>query len=178
MLFTVTRTGNIAVPVTVDYSVTGIGGDAADAADFDGGALPTGSVTFGVGEFSKEVTVNVAGDTIAEADESFRVTLSNPTVPADLSGQITADGLIQNDDSITLSIGASNAAQAEGNTADITGLTFIATRNGDTSGTTTVDFTVASSGATPATADDFENGMLPAGMITFGPGRNRKGHHC
>src|SRR5262249_60301679 len=41
--------------------------------------LPTGTVSFAAGETSKLVTVNVAGDTTVETDETFTVTLSAPS---------------------------------------------------------------------------------------------------
>jgi hypothetical protein len=66
------------------------------AADFVGGMLPSGTVSFAAGETGKTVTVNVAGDTAMEADEGFTVTLSAPTGAA-LTGA-SAIGSILNDD--------------------------------------------------------------------------------
>ena len=40
----------------------GSGANPANAADFTGGVLPTGTVSFAAGETSKTITVNVAGD--------------------------------------------------------------------------------------------------------------------
>src|SRR5262249_26407559 len=76
--FTVTRTGDTSGVTTVDYAVTGSGANAADADDF-GGALPSGTVTFGVGETSQTISINVSGDLTVEPDEGFTVTLSNPS---------------------------------------------------------------------------------------------------
>ena len=56
----------------------GRGGDPADASDF-GGALPSGSVTFLTGETEQTIEVTVLGDTAVEPDESFTVTLADPT---------------------------------------------------------------------------------------------------
>ncbi|HYD65498.1 Calx-beta domain-containing protein, partial [Azospirillum sp.] len=94
--FTVTRSGNTNASASVDYTVTGTGANPADAADF-GGTMPSGTVSFGVGESSKTVTLNVAGDGTVEPDETFAVTLSNPVGMSIGSG--TATGTIQNDDS-------------------------------------------------------------------------------
>ena len=56
-------------------------------------------MTFILVETSKQITVFVVGDTVAEPDESFNVTLSNPT-----AGLTIADGLgvvtITNDDAL------------------------------------------------------------------------------
>jgi cyclophilin family peptidyl-prolyl cis-trans isomerase len=93
--FTVTRTGDTSNISTANWAVTGTGENPANTEDF-GGTLPTGTVTFAVGETSQIITVNVQGDTEVEPDETFTVTLSNPS-----NGIITTDtttGTIQNDD--------------------------------------------------------------------------------
>lgn len=96
--FTVARAGDNSLSQTVSWAVTGSGAQAADAKDFVGGTLPSGSVTFAAGETSKTITVNVAGDTTAESDETFAVTLSNPTGGATLNAAV-ATGTIRDDDS-------------------------------------------------------------------------------
>jgi len=53
-------------------------------------------VSFAAGETSKTITVNVAGDTAVEPDESFTVTLSAPTGAT--IGTVSASGTIYNDD--------------------------------------------------------------------------------
>ena len=52
--FTVTRTGSTAAASTASYAVTGSGANAAVAADFAGGVLPTGTVSFAAGEASED----------------------------------------------------------------------------------------------------------------------------
>jgi Ca2+-binding RTX toxin-like protein len=80
---------------TVNWTATGSGVNAANAADFSG-AL-SGTVTFAAGEIVKTVTVNVAGDTTAEATETFSVTLSTPSAGIAL-GTASSVGTITNDD--------------------------------------------------------------------------------
>lgn len=77
--FVVTRDGGTDLPQCVSYAVSGTGTTPADAADFVGNHLPSGTVTFAPGETSKTVTVLVAGDTIVEQNEYFAVTLSSPS---------------------------------------------------------------------------------------------------
>jgi hypothetical protein len=74
--FTVTRSGDTSGTTAVDWSVTGTGDNPANAADFEGGALPAGRVSFAAGETSKTINVHVAKDATSEADETFSVTLS------------------------------------------------------------------------------------------------------
>ncbi|MEO0826541.1 MAG: SdrD B-like domain-containing protein [Cyanobacteria bacterium J06642_9] len=74
--FTVTRTGDTAGTTTVDWQVLGHGASGADADDFTG-VLPTGRLSFAAGETSKTITLDVSGDELLEASESFMVKLSN-----------------------------------------------------------------------------------------------------
>jgi hypothetical protein len=95
--FTVTRSGDISRPATVDFAVSGTGANPANAADFDGGVLPSGRLSFAPSETSRTFVVPAAGDLPLEADETFAVTLSNPSGGAQL-GTATAQGTILNDD--------------------------------------------------------------------------------
>ncbi|MFO1158611.1 MAG: Calx-beta domain-containing protein [Reyranellaceae bacterium] len=169
--FTVTRSGDTSVSHSVSYAVTGAGANPANAADFSGGVLPTGSVSFAAGETSKTVTVNVQGDAVVEQNEGFVVTLSAPTTGATI-GTGTASGTIHNDDS-QVSIVAASADLAEGN-AGATPFTFTLTRTGDTSATQVVNWTVTGSGAAPTNGTDFVGGTLPSGSVTFAPGETSK----
>lgn len=97
MVFTVRRTGDLSAAAAVDFSVRGYGNNAADHSDFAGGVAPSGTVSFAAGESSKTISVHVAGDVDAEADEFLTVTISNPGVNAVITtGQ--AEGVILNDD--------------------------------------------------------------------------------
>jgi hypothetical protein len=168
--FTVTRTGDTSTAVTTNWTVTGGVTNPANAADF-GGTLPTGTVSFGVGETTKDITVNVSGDTVGELDENFTVTLSNPSIPATIT-TATAAGSIRNDDGGLL-ITPINAVQTEGNSG-IKAFTFRIDRLGNTSGTTDLKWTVTGSGANPANAADFDSGILPVGKVRFLPGETSK----
>ena len=80
--FTLYRTSG-AGSLTVDYAVEGI---TANAADFAGGVLPTGSITFEDGQTSRQFSIAVQGDTIPEFDETFLLKISS----ADPSVQVIA----------------------------------------------------------------------------------------
>ena len=76
--FTLTRSGDLSGVAGVDWVVSGgvaAGTTAANGADFTGGQLPSGRVAFVPGEAARTVSVAVAGDTAAELNESFTVTL-------------------------------------------------------------------------------------------------------
>jgi VCBS repeat-containing protein len=96
--FTVTRTDGSTGAVDATWTISAPGGVGfADSADFALGQLLTGTVSFADGETSKVITINVAGDLLFEPNETFTVTLSNPT-----GGAIISDaegvGTIVNDD--------------------------------------------------------------------------------
>lgn len=101
-VFTATRHGDLSAAGSATYAVTGSttppGTSAADAADFTGGVLPTGTISFAPGEFTKTVTIEVAGDTLPEPDEAFAITLVNAD-NITLGNTLTAYGVITNDDS-------------------------------------------------------------------------------
>lgn len=105
LTFTVTRTENLSSAYSQNWYVYGTTGSPATGSDFAGGVYATGTVEFAVGETTKIVTINVAGDTLAETDEQFVFSLVNnyaalgspfslgPTPPA-----YAAQGTILNDD--------------------------------------------------------------------------------
>ena len=91
--FTITRAGGSTGAVSADYTID-LG--TTDAADFVSPVL-SGTIDFADGETSRTITLEVAGDTDIEPDESFTVTLGNATGGATISDG-TATGTIENDD--------------------------------------------------------------------------------
>ena len=170
--FTITRNGDTSGATSVDYQVSGPVEFQTNANDF-GGILPGGTVTFAAGETSKTVIIGVSGDTDIETDETFAVTLLNASGTAQI---ITASavGTIRNDD-VSLAIATvdlDSADRVEGNLGT-TPFEFTITRNGDTSGATSVDYQVVGSSSNPTDANDF-GGILPGGTVTFAAGETRK----
>ena len=135
-------------------------------------AEASGTVSFAAGESSKTITLNVAADTVAEFDEGFTLTLSNPSGLATIT-TATATGTIQNDDFTTLAIAADYADRPEGDRGP-TAFTYVVTRGGDLSTATTVSYTVAGSGLHPADASDFYAGQQLSGVLSFGVGETSK----
>ena len=192
--FTVTGTGDLSGGASASWAV---GGEGVNGADFTDGELPSGVVNFAAGESSKVVTVEVAGDTAVEANESFSVTLSNPSTGA-VIGTASATGVIRNDDT-SLAIAATSADKAEGDIG-ATPFTFTVTRSGDLSGTSSVHWAVSGDAVTDSdfipTEDllpeadylsfiasiagvffpDFSlfGGLMPAGDVSFAAGESAK----
>jgi len=170
-IFTVTRGGDASAAGSVDWAVTGSDANPADATDFSGGVLPSGTVNFAAGQTSATITINVAGDATVEPDNGFTVTLSNPTAGATL-GTASVDGLILNDDSLTttLSVVATDTLKTEANTGS-TAFTFTVIRAGDATTSGSVNWAVTGSAANPANAADFAGGVLPSGTVNFTAGQ-------
>jgi Ca2+-binding RTX toxin-like protein len=84
LVFTVTLDRAAAGPVTVDYATRN--GAATAGSDF---TAVSGRLTFAAGERSKTVTVQVIGDALREATETFDLVLSAPV------GATLADGVAQ-----------------------------------------------------------------------------------
>ena len=94
--FTVTRTGDTTGESTVEWRAFGSGENPANIEDIVADTETSGLLTFGAGETSKKIVLQVQGDIDVEEDEGFTMTLSNPQ-NATIS-QETASGTIQNDD--------------------------------------------------------------------------------
>lgn len=92
MIFTVTLAPASAQTVTVNYLTSG--GTATPGADY---TATSGTLTFAPGVTTQTITVPIVGDTVAEPDETFLVSLSGPTGATLVAADGT--GTIQNDDS-------------------------------------------------------------------------------
>ncbi|MDY3557767.1 autotransporter-associated beta strand repeat-containing protein [Gemmata sp. JC673] len=95
--FTVTLEKPSAQTVTINYAT--VDETAVAGSDY---VAASGTLTFAPGETSKTITVLVNGDTLAEANETFAVVLSNP-VNATLFG-LRGIGTIINDDTATSTV--------------------------------------------------------------------------
>jgi len=168
LTFTVTRTGDTDRPATANWAVSG---PAVNSADFAGGSLPSGTVTLGIGETSRTITLHVAGETQIEGDESFTVTLSAPG-PGTSLATASATGVIRNDDFVpaSLSIAATSASKGEGQSGSAA-FTFTVTRSGDLSGAASAQWAVT---GPPVNGADFTGGMLPTGTVSFAAGESSK----
>ncbi|MEI7771979.1 MAG: Calx-beta domain-containing protein, partial [Chloroflexales bacterium] len=113
----------------------------ATVANNDYVPLTNASVAFAAGATSVNLTVTINGDTVAEQDETFTVTLTgatfgSTTIPiSPASG--TGTGTITNDDSIKMTI--NDVAIAEGNTGN-TAFTFTVSLDYPADGNVTVAY--------------------------------------
>ena len=99
--FTVTLDPESSSDVTVAYA-TSDGTATADSADADGAdytAPASGAeLIISAGRTSETISIATGDDTVDEDDETFTLTLSNPSSNAELGVQKTATGTIEDDD--------------------------------------------------------------------------------
>ena len=99
--FTVTLSPAAAADVTVEYATTD-GTATSDSSDSDGAdftaAASGAELTITTGQTSGTISIATGNDTVDEDDETFTVTLSNPSSNAALGVDKTATGTIEDDD--------------------------------------------------------------------------------
>ncbi|HJQ39776.1 MAG TPA: Calx-beta domain-containing protein [Thermoanaerobaculia bacterium] len=152
----------LASPVSSDVRVTYATADITASSGLDY-ASRFGTVTINAGQTAAEVTVPVFGDGIAESDETFRLTLSNP-VNATFARE-TAVATIQDDDSGPRpSLSIEPVQVLEGNDA-----VFIVALSAASSTVVQVDFATANGNAIEGV--DY---IPAAGTLVFAPGELSK----
>ena len=162
--FTVTLKPASTQPVTVNYqTIDGATNTAASGTDYM--PLPLTQLTFAPGETAKAVVVKVKGDTLDEANETFRLLLSEPATALIFK----AEGVcVITDDDPTPSLSVNNVAVTEGD-ADVTA-TFTVTLSAASGRTVKVKYQTVNGTAT-APAD--YTAAAPA-TLTFAPGETTK----
>lgn len=157
-IFMVTLNAVSSTPVTVQYVTAN--GTATAGSDY---TSTSGTLTIPAGQLSKQISVQVKGDTAMEANETFYVNLSVPTgaTLADAQGL----GTITNDDNRNLRI--NDVTKAEGNSG-VTPFTFTVSLNAISSAPVTVKYVTANGTATAGSDYAATSGTLtiPAGQIS------------
>ncbi len=136
---------------TYNYAVTG----DVNADDFAGGVLPSGSVVFAEGQTVANFSIQVAGDTDAESDEDFTVTLSNipsayTTTDANATTTITAD-----DTGMALAVSTASVTEN-----GATNIVYTFTRSGVVSDPMTANFDIGGTAT-------FNTDYTQSGAATF-----------
>ncbi|NVN99538.1 MAG: hypothetical protein HXX17_09455, partial [Geobacteraceae bacterium] len=166
--FTITRSAVTVQDQTVNWAVTGSGGNPTHADDFSG-SLPHGSVTFTGSETTKTIHVISSQDSLAEANETYTVTLSagdGTDNAGSTFAQPTATGAIINDDG-ALTLQLDTASVQEGSGSDTHNVQFTIFRSGNTTGEASVDWTLSGDHV----GEDFAN---LSGQVHFAEGDTEK----
>ncbi|NVK32786.1 MAG: cadherin [Gammaproteobacteria bacterium] len=168
--YTVTRSGDTSTESTINYQVAGVGANAAQAADFDGGVLPSGNLVFAAGETSKTIEIAVVGENLNEANEAFEVVISAGSAGSAVTTD-RASSTITNDDT-GLSISTTTSGLSEGDSGTVSHV-FTVERTGVITGETRVDWALETNGANGVDPADF-GGTLPSGSLVFAAGETTK----
>ncbi len=166
-----TRSGNTAVTSSVSWNASNLTATAGSDYGTKGStALPSGSVSFTSGQTTKQITIPLHGDTLAEGNETFRVSLGTVS-GAVLGAQRIATVTLLDDDKGFKFVSTTVSAN-ESNPANLT-----VSRIGATSGAASVNYTVAGGTATsgvdytPASGtlswNDGEGGDKPLSVATL-----------
>ena len=162
--FAVILSATASADVTATCTASFESGDTASAADL---STTTGTATINAGSTSALCRITPVQDTIDEEDETFTVTLSNPSPNAQLGAPVTAQGTIEDDDDPpTVSVGDVSAEEG-------TALTFTVALSAASGKTVTVDWAAsAESGDTATAGTDFT--AVAATTLTFDAGQEEK----
>ncbi|MFM9959793.1 MAG: ELWxxDGT repeat protein [Planctomycetaceae bacterium] len=172
IVYTFTRPGPTFAPLTVDFTV---GGTATFATDYSASgaasfSATTGSVTFGVGQATKTVTLDPAGDATVESNETVLLGLSAGS--GYLIGTLTPVTTTITNDDAEVSITVAPASVTEDGTPNLVytftrvGATTALTVNFNKSGTATLTTDFAQTGAATFTAS--------TGTLSFASGQTSK----
>lgn len=160
--FTVSLSAASASTITVDYATAdGSAEDENGEGDYDSA---TGTLTFNPAETTKTIYVTVNADTDAEADETFRVLLSD----ADNASISDASGLgtIEDDDTPSLSVDDVSIVEGDSGVAN---MTFTVTLNAASAQTVSVNYRTVN--GTAIAGDDY---LAKSGTLTFAPAETTK----
>lgn len=158
--FTVSLSVALPDPVSVQFLT---GNDSAQSgADF----LSTGgTLMFAPGEINKTISVDVLGDRLAEANETFFVNLSNPVHGGIADGQGVGT-IVDDEPRLTIS----DVAQNEGAQNTTSSFTFNVTLSAAYDQPVTVSYNTANGTATTGNSDY----VAKSGILTFNPGETQK----
>ena len=153
--FTVTLTAASDNTIMVTYATSV---DTAESGDF---TAASGTLTFAAGDTAQTFTVSTTGDSTAEEDETFTVTLSGALMATIPAGGGTATGTI-NDDDVDPTLSIADASGTEGSA-----VTFTVTLSAASGKIVTVSYATSRQTGDSAESGDF---TAASGMLTFAAG--------
>jgi hypothetical protein len=176
--FSVTRSGATEVGSTVDFATApGVTNPASGGAACGVGVdyvNASGTLAFSTSDTAKTLAVTVCGDAVFELNETFLVSLTNPTAASITAGQ--AVGTITNDDAPP-KLAIDNVSAPETN-AGATTFTFTVTKTGTTELPVSVDFATANgslnAAATGPSCGAGVDYVSQNGTVTFGAGETSR----
>ena len=173
VVITLTRTGSTATTLAVSVSTGGTAsaGDLLAAVVGGGTWNGTNTVTFAVGSSTVTLTFAVVDDALVEALETYVMTVASGAGYTVGSPSSTTANITDNDVAPVLpTLAVGDVTVVEGNNGGPTVYaTITVTRSGDTSGTSSVNWTTVA--GTAAAGSDF---VSASGVVTFAAGQTSK----
>ncbi len=163
LLFTVSLSSESALAISVGF-MTADGTATVGNNDYVNSA---GDITFNPGQTSQTITIVISGEDSFEPDESFTVSISNPT-NATLNVS-SATGTITNDDNAP-TVSVNNVSVTEGNSETVTA-NFNVTLSNPSFQIISVTYSTADG---TATTSDNDYAAIGATALTFNPGETSK----
>jgi ribosomal protein L35AE/L33A len=154
-VFTVSLSAPSPLAVTVDYATAD--GTAAAGSDY---TAKSGTLTFAAGVTTQTVSVLVTGDTVAEAAETFTLTLSHASGATVARAQ--GVGTIVDDDGRSISINDVSITEGNSGTANATFTVRLSS-----AATSTVTVAYATANGTATAGSDY---TAKSGTLTFAAG--------
>jgi hypothetical protein len=151
-VFTVTRAGDTNTAVSVDFATANV--SATGGVDY---VVNAGTVNFGIGVLTQNITIVVNGDAAFEGNETFNVNLNNPSAGAIITDNQGVGTITDDDAAPGLSVNSVTVSEAAGAGG------FTVTLNPAAGVNATVDYTIAD--GTAANGVDY-NAVLN-GTLTF-----------
>ena len=157
-VFTVSLSAASTLPITVNFATAN--GTAIAGSDYQ---ATSGTLPFAPGTTTQTLTVPILGDTLDEPNETFTVTLANPTNATLATAQATGT-IVDDDVAPTLSISPPVSPVTEGNSGP-TPATFTMSLSAASTLPITVNFATAN--GTAIAGSDYQ---ATSGTLPFAPG--------
>ncbi|MCP3934048.1 MAG: hypothetical protein GY708_01605, partial [Actinomycetia bacterium] len=163
MTFTVTRSSDLSGQITVDVTTNDIG-SATENVDYVGS---TTTLTFADGQSTATFDVTITDDNILELDETFIAVLSNASPGANILVD-TGIGIIEDEELSNTQIGIRDSSVDEDDPSGA--MVFEVVRVGDTTGTSTVQYSTQALDATQGALPGQGDYLGVSGTLTFAAG--------
>jgi thermitase len=162
LAFTISLSAASASTVTVNYATAN--GSATAGSDY---TASSGTLTFLPGETSKTVVVDVIGDTTAEANETFSLTLSGASSGGTITAASATGGITNDDQQAVVSLAIASVAAVENSGTFL----FTVTLSQASTSKVSVRFATANGTAVGGRTGDY---AATSGTLTFNPGETSK----
>ncbi|MEN1728394.1 MAG: Calx-beta domain-containing protein [Pseudomonadota bacterium] len=167
-IFQAVRSDTVSGFCSFQVELSSVGPNGISDDDFVNRDIGTVTVVMAPKEVTRDIVLQVAGDAEFEGDESYRLSLINPTGCFVDNTAGSVDAFIADDESLISVEALSGSSVTEGNSGS-SEVIFRIRRSGFLGDIDGVNWSIVGSGFNPANADDFVGALLPSGGVGFLP---------